>query len=440
MKLNLIDNEKTVVSIIFIIGFIIRLMYLNTLEISGPIRGDASFYAQYANNMIEYGVFSKDRSVTPRPDSYWAPGYPAFLAMCMLVAKLISIHFYYVVLGFQVVIGGLIGSLTYILSRSIFSVSWTILVCGLTILSPHLITHGGYVLSETLFSFLLLSSICLYIKVSTSKYSVILNGVSGFIFGLAYLTNPVSLVAPILIFIRSIYGEVQTLVNRKSPYVFLLSFLLVVALWNIRNLVSLEDTGPSSYDRAFENLIIGSHSDFHKILRANPKDKNNPYELDISKYRDNHYDFYRELASRIIENPSSYAKWYFLRKPMELWGWDILVGQGDVYVFRVESSLYYKSKWAIASLVIMKQLHYWLFLLAIMGFFFMLLEKDGNSKFAMQTIYISTISISIIYVILHSDARYSVALRPEMYICAVYSAHNIFKFIRMLILKNKKIL
>jgi hypothetical protein len=150
----------------------------------------------------------------------------------------------------------------------------------------------------------------------------------------------------------------------------------------------------------------------------------------MKQYKQDHSAFYRELARRIADEPVHYLHWYFIQKPLDLWGWKILVGDGDVYVFPVNSSIYQSSKIALVSLVIMKQLHFWLFGLAILGIFLALRDPDSRSREALFLNYALLIYTSAVFVVLHADARYSVPMRPEMYLCAIYAIQRIHTILK----------
>jgi 4-amino-4-deoxy-L-arabinose transferase-like glycosyltransferase len=418
---------------ILFVCFLVRWLYVITLNISVPIRGDAYAYVQYAANIIEHGVFSKNDNPMPRPDSYWAPGYPGFLVFCHVLGAIIGISFYPLALFFQAVLSAITSALVFSTARLTMPRTGAVIVAALTILSPHLMTHSGYILSETLFTFLLMAAVFCYLKALKKQYSLWLVGVSGVLFGLAYLTNPIVLFVPVifsLLYIIFSFSEKNAMRLRKFISVFLGLFFIFVLSWSVRDKVSVAKTQLSSSDRAFENLIIGSHSNFHDVWRANPRDPLNPYEVDYKKYKNDRVGFYSELASRIADDPKHYLHWYLIKKPLELWGWDILVGYGDVYVYNVNSSLYQKSSVALASLVVMKQLHFWLFLSAILGLYFALKEKNPLQKEIILNIYLCILCISGIYVVLHSDARYSVPLRPEMYLCSMYTIYKLTDWIK----------
>lgn len=422
-------GDTAIFWLIFIACFCFRFLYVATLDISIPIRGDAVAYVQYASNLVEHGVFSKDKNAQPLADSYWSPGYPVFLALSSTLASFFKVGFYPVALFLQAMMGGLAAALVFALGRLALPQAWALAAATLTTLSPHLMTHGGYLLSETLFGFLLLSGLFFYVKAINRQYSLWFVGASGALLGLAYLTNPVMLFVPIVFALRLLFLQYVSKTLQLSPRflgVFLACFFVFVMAWSVRDKISVSGDQLGSSDRAFENLIIGSHSNFHDVWRANPRDPENPFDIDNKKYKNNHSGFYSELFNRITAEPLHYLHWYFIQKPLELWGWDILVGYGDIYVYRVDASLYHKSKSALVSLVVMKQIHFWLFAIALLGLFFVLREQNKDQKETILSVYLCLLCVSAVYVILHTDARYSVPLRPEMYLAAVYGIWKIY--------------
>src|SRR5690606_4295067 len=66
-----------------LVAWLLRAWFVVAAEVEAPIRGDIRDYVHYAWNLIHHGVFSKlaPAAVTPMPDAYRGPGYPAFLAL-----------------------------------------------------------------------------------------------------------------------------------------------------------------------------------------------------------------------------------------------------------------------------------------------------------------------------------------------------------------------
>lgn len=424
-------------SVIFItaISLWIRISYFQQTVIDIPVRGDAVSYVQYAKNIIQYGTFSKDKKSPPTPDSYWAPGYPTFLAGVIIVGDISGIDSYQLAMYSQVVFGTLIAVLTLLLGRLFLNQYWSLLPSILVSLSPHLISMGGYLLTETLFSFLLLASIYTF-SLAFGNKSRLLFSLSGLLFGLSYLVNPVMLFIPIFLAISAGLSYMMKgmkikniCTNLLAP--FLMIFLVIFASWFTRGMVNIPLGQASSSDRLLTNLIIGSHSDFFDFWRNNPRDKNNPATKDGQIINGSFSTFGKLMASRILDDPTHYAKWYLIDKPILLWSWNILFGQGDIYVYPTIISLYQRSRLSLISYSIMKSAHYWLYGCALLGFVF-LFRANKHVPYIPIFLYITLIGISAIYVISQSEPRYSIPLRPEMYLCAVFFVYRLFSYTRQI--------
>ncbi|MDM8547135.1 glycosyltransferase family 39 protein [Candidatus Venteria ishoeyi] len=418
--------------IIFCLALFIRIEYFNNTHVYQPLSGDASSYMTYAKNIDIYYIFSKDRENTPPiPDSFWAPAYPFFIVLIHKIAKILEIEFYFILMIAQAILGGLIALLTFLMGRLFLNKHLAFSAALLTVFSPHLISLGNYILTETLFSFTLMLSLYLFmlwIKYKNHYLSII----TGLSFGLAYLVNPVIFFAPLFLAILFYYSFIKTDYNKKIILVMLMSFLVIVLSWSLRNHLNVDSSGESSSGRVLANLVVGAHHDFFDIWRKDPRDPNNPATLDLTIAQDSISTFLPLLIDRIIENPSHYAQWYFLEKPYLLWSWNILIGQGDIYVYAVTHSLYTENVVAMMSLSMMKSLHLWLVLFALLGIFFVFKKGEDNNKIEPKILYIVLVYVSAVYVVLQAEPRYSVPLRPEMYLCAMFFISEIVKFYKKL--------
>lgn len=405
-------------------AFIFRVSYIENTIIDTPIRADAASYVAYAYNLSEHGVFSKNRSAEyPIPDSYRAPGYPIFLTAIIKTVE--SDNFYSSVLYTQAFLGALTAGIVVVLG-ALFLPLWGATIASiLTVFSPHLVSLGGYLLTETLFTFFLIVSIFIFCF-AHYKNNHFLYALSGLVFGVTYLVNPVIFFAPLLVaFIGLIVARrdiaLHTHKIKKSLFLFLFCFMTVAGVWLIRGYVNVSGEEASSYDNALVNFIIGSHDDFFDIWRANPRDPQNPAAIDIENSDGSLFKFLLRLSKRISHEPGDYAKWYFLEKPYLLWSWNILIGQGDVYIYPIVTSLYKTSKIAIATYSISKSLHHWILIVALIGLLFLIRDYfENKSNIAVITLYVCTLYVSAVYVVLQSEPRYSIPLRPELYLCAIY--------------------
>jgi hypothetical protein len=279
----------------------------------------------------------------------------------------------------------------------------------------------------------------------TSSSSWLLYSLAGLLFGLTYLTNPVVLFVPLLLLFLHVFNRRKTTSTGKLLKVlapFLMVFMLLVVVWQVRDMVSVSDEKESTADRAFVNLVIGSHSDYHAIWRENILEHQHTTKLvnladqDFEQYRNDHAGFYRELLHRVWADPQHYLYWYLIQKPLDFFGWNILAGDGDIYQYSVNSSIYHTSPLALISLVIMKQLHLWLVGAALFGLCFAVREQESARKEALVCIYLCLFYITTLYVVLHTDGRYSIPLRPEIYLCAVYAIEKFFNLAKDLKAKS----
>lgn len=422
--------------IVAIAALWIRIDYFHNTLIDQPIRGDAASYVQYAFNMVNFGTYSKERGTSdPTPDAYWSPGYPALIAAAMLAEKQLGLDTYKTIIYTQAALGMLISILTLLTGRLFLGHYFSLAAALLVAFSPHMISLSNYVLTETLFSFLFLSSIYCFLQ-AYLNYKILLYILSGLLFGLSYLTNPVSFFTPLIFCGLALWQysrenvQVSKAIQLITPCI--LSFMVIVASWNIRNNIVLPENSPSSSTRLLTNLTIGMHDNFHSIWRNNPRDRNNPATIDSREINGSYSKFIDILTDRLQQDPMHYAKWYLIQKPVMLWDWNILVGQGDIYVYPVKYSLFHTSKPAILIYSIMKALHYWLFGLAILGMIVCAVKfSKRNDNASIPTfLFLSLLYISAVYVITQAEARYSIPLRPEMYLCAFYLISTVAEVLR----------
>ena len=428
MNISQRTKSLSLALILFLFALFVRVQYLHHADFDNPFRGDAISYVAYAENLNEFGIFSKEEdSDNPEPDSYWAPGYPVFIVIMGKFAKAFSLEPFSTLLYAQALLGALICLYCFYIGKQYLTLGFAFSAAFLTAISPHLISMGGYILTETLFSFLLLVSIYYYV-LWLNKRNMLYAAVAGILFALTSLVNPVIFFAPfILILFDIITNKSANRLNRQN-ITFLILFCLITGSWSLRNYINVAPEKASSSQRILTNLIIGSHDDFYKIWRTHPLAPNNPATIDEQRFKGEMSEFIATLADRIAEHPGHYAKWYFIDKPLLLWSWNILIGQGDIFIYPVKSSIYDKSNLALLSHVLMKALHPYLFFMALLGLFFLFFVKERNM--AIIPLYSIVIYVSAVYVCLQAEPRYSIPLRPEMYLCAMFFLSHLMKRVK----------
>jgi 4-amino-4-deoxy-L-arabinose transferase-like glycosyltransferase len=426
-------KKSIAIILVTLLALMIRVSFFQNTKYHYPIQSDSANYVVYAENIQNFSTFSKDTKNTPPvPDSFWAPGYSFFLSGILALST--EQHRYSNILLAQAIIGALTCLITMLLAGLFLKYVWVIISGLLVALSPHLITLGSLVLTESLFSFSLILSLYL-IALSLNKQSRMILIMAAISFGISYLINPVMFFTPIFIspFLYLFLAKNNKKRAQNSTALFLIAFLLIPSAWSLRNQLNVPSDALSGSDRLLINMVIGAHSNYYEIYRQNPRNPDNPATIDLAKINGSFTLFLEIMKERIAADPIHYAQWYFLKKPLLLWNWNILAGQGDIFVYPIKFSLYQKSRAALASYSIMKSLHYWLFSFAILSIIFYVKESNRNSEnnviFIM--IYITAFYISSVCVLAQSEARYSIPLRPEMYLCAVFFISKVFSYLKL---------
>ncbi len=415
-------------AIVTVVAIFLRIGYVHFTTIEDPIRADAGQYVIYGLNLVQHSTFSKDYPTkTPRPDSYRSPGYPAFIALAMLLAGKSA---YPLIRYTQVMASGLMVPLTFFLGI-LFLPAWGAMTAAVLVaLSPHLVASASYVLAETLFGFVFLCSLLLFCA-AVRKGSHLLFAASGASFGYAYLINETALLIP-FIFLGIALASDGRGYRRAFQYPFLRGtvwFLVVFCLfpvgWMIRNKTNLPPGAPQAKQRALITLTHGTYPGFmYKDLRY----KYFPYKEDPKQpaYSASLRNFAPIFWERFRERPIRYLTWYLLQKPYYLWSWNILQGGGDVHLYPVVESFYHRVRAANVSREVMKHLHPMVLVLALFAFpLFYLQHRSKNLVLSIPDTpvlpIVTLVAFTLIHMIFFSLPRYSIPLRPELYLCCLWS-------------------
>ena len=425
--------------VISIFSITIRIQYLATVRIIHPVRADALQYVNYAQNLALNGTFSSTdpRQTRVTPDSLRSPGYPLFLAAAIKLSD--TDHFYFPALFSQALLGGLMPVLTYLIAITALPFAAAIAAVILVALSPHLVTISSYFLTEALFGFTLLAAICL-LSHAVRKNHWLLYTLSALACGFAYLINEAFLLLPYLLAGLTYLTRERKNRGRKQAHnliFFVAIFSLFPMTWTIRNAVNVPAGVPRASNRAISTLSHGAYPDFiHKTARH----KYYPYREDPRQpeFGTSLTGFMAVLSQRVRKNPMRYFTWYCLKKPIHLWQWDILQGQGDIYIYEVRQSLYFISPTAAALKAGMHTLHPLIVFLAFAGLpvhiaLWLRSRRQVPSDAAVLIVYTTFFYFTLLYTIFVPWPRYAVPLRPILYLCALWSlVHFLSGFIKRL--------
>ena len=346
VKKKFLPGKKTILLlIIFLTALFIRIEYMSHTIIDSPIRADALEYVLYGYNIVHHRTFSiQQDSENPLPDSKRTPGYPLFIALAFLVDEQ---NFFKIILYIQAVMSALMAVLTFYLGNRFLQLRWATAGAVLVAFSPHLVSMTGYVLSETLFGFVLLIGVTFFYQAIKRK-SLLLFVASALFFGYSYITTPTILFIPIflaaIVFLFRGFVANTKAKNRvlKQIIIFLIVYSIFPVGWGIRNKVNVPSDALKGSVRLKIALAYGAYPGY---FYKNPLNKYYPYRDDPQweEFSSSIKGFSKIFRERFIERPLRFIVWYLFEKPYILWSWNILQGQGGVYVYPVITSLYQKS-------------------------------------------------------------------------------------------------
>ncbi|MFC1698990.1 ArnT family glycosyltransferase [Candidatus Omnitrophota bacterium] len=229
---DLAKQEILFLVVIVTLSFLLALFFYKG---SGhPIKGDAQQYNIIAQNLLRHRAYSLSPGPPYLPTTLREPGYAFFLAFLIWLFK----GNYVAIYGTQVVLYLLTVVLVYYLSAKILGKGIARWVTLLTGLCPTLANYPGYLLSETLFTFLIILfmlAILRAVEVNRTAWYIC----SGLLLGLCALTKCITvlLFVPIA-FCGVLYsGNINLFFRKyaKNFVIFVVTFLVIVAPWSIRN-------------------------------------------------------------------------------------------------------------------------------------------------------------------------------------------------------------
>jgi 4-amino-4-deoxy-L-arabinose transferase-like glycosyltransferase len=419
---------------ITLLALVLRVYYVRTAVVDHPIRGDAALYYAYALNLNLHGVFSKDDpgAAVVTADSYRDPAYPLFLCVWMKAFGWAD-AWYLAVLLSQALLGALTVTLAAQLGRYWLAPNWAAGGGVLMALWPHNIAINGYLLTETLSGFLCALGLLLCARAyrhENPRWAI----AAGLVLGAAALTNAVLLPFGVLL---AGFLAWRKLAPRKICVALLAGALVLPGIWAVRNMqISHEVAGSSSKDRALQTFVVGTWPNYGAAWRASISgDAAQKANAEVTLQAANvEYAALRAdlphgaemILQRLSERPWRYAAWYLLEKPLELWNWDIQIGQGDIYVYPTTNSPFQVNPVWMALAAICRALNWLLLLLALASLYFTSIKRhwlDGCDQRASRAALVGATCLpafaTLVYTVLQVEPRYSIAFRPFEILLAI---------------------
>ncbi|MGF6712064.1 hypothetical protein QFZ41_003028 [Luteibacter sp. W1I16] len=407
--------------------FVTHAQVLETID-AGQLRGDAVQYYRYAWNIAHRDVFSSASPTTAIvvPDSFRDPGYPLLMAAIMVLTVSFP-AFYAKMLLLQALLGAITVSLLVLAARDWLPSAGLAVSALLMAIWPHSIAITAYLVSETLVA-LLCASALLALRWAISSQAQHRYVVTGLAFGLTAITNAVFI--PFGVVLAAVLWR-RKLANGRLVLALALASLALPCLWGVRS--TMLPPSASATSRAVTNFVQGSwptyHVAYHLAARGEAEsiDQLRGIQYEIDLLQNDPLAGLALMRHRMGELAVPYLRWY-IGKPALLWGWDIRVGWGDIYVYATRFSPFEKGRpWApieSACFVLNPVLMALGFIGALAALF---LRRRDAIALACSSL---ALFITLVYGLLQSEPRYSIPLRGVEILLATWGAVSVAAALR----------
>jgi hypothetical protein len=210
----------------------------------------------------------------------------------------------------------------------------------------------------------------------------------------------------------------------------ILGFVLVLGPWIIRNKITLDKYTD-------KNLMINflHHGMYPDFTFNNIRESYGfPYRYDPTarKIAKDISSVLQEIIKRFDQEPLRHTKWFLLKKPIAFWSWDIVNGAGDVFIYPAIKSPYFNSHIFWRTHELMHKLHWTLVILSVTGCILVFVPNSLTYLRHESIIVIRCIALILIYyTVIHMVGapfpRYSIPLRPFLYIMAFFPLYLVYK-------------
>ena len=413
--------------LLFLCALAFRVNYVLILDIDHPIRADALKYYSLAFNLVNNGVYSLSLTPPLQVSTFITPGYPLFLALFLKLTPSIE-KFYEAVLYSQAVVSSFSCVLVLLIGCRITTFRVSVIAGVLCVLSPHMVIFSGFVLTETLYVFVSLLSIYILI-LAVEHDKAILFFCTGALLACAALIRPGIMLFPLAVLV--VYLLSSKNFRHRQTYSFIAGFVLFICPWLLWS--SFQETHDDKSPLAAQ-IALGGYPD---LIFKSPHNRGYPYKED-PEYANMISGVKPALTTiwmRAKHEPLKYINWYLLGKPAMFHQPELIVGQGGVFVYEVNSTIYDVSKIASWTYKVMLFMHPVLVALALVACVWQLITLLlGHGSLSLFSIYIVSAFIlyfTALHMVLAPLPRYSIPLYPVIYIMATATIYRAYSMIRV---------
>jgi len=283
-------------------------------------RGDTEDYVSAANNMRDHRTFSIATEAPFAPDTLRTPGYPLFLWAATSV-----FGSYIFVSILQILLTALNCCILFLMIQKFIPKKWALGASLLYLLDPNVMWFSFIVMADTLFVSLVLLAV--YILFFSDKFSPIYkNIIAGALIGGAILVKPIAILLPFILPLFYIWferGKISVKAIAIGAGLFVVSCMLILAPWLIRNKIAQGEWGISSAGAPgllFCNVAEFLSASRHKDLVLVRSELEKEARISGSSWRDlenwtlKRSQEFNALAKKyILGDPLGYAKFHLIK-------------------------------------------------------------------------------------------------------------------------------
>jgi len=398
-------KEWYLLGLVIILSLVVKLISYQGMQVQQPVfRADAKQYVQTAFNIQQHGVFA-DKIEGGKLTINRLPGYPLLLAVVAAISGDIA-NFYHNALLTNLLLGLLSVVLIFRIARYRFNRGIAATIALLTAINPHILTMEGYILTETLFCFEVLLLLWLGCKAQEKNNFLSWLGV-GAVIGYTLLTRPSFLL--FLPFLATLYFVSTNFRHsaKKLASAGLLGMALTIGPWAAYT--AYHDIPFSGTKNDNVTLVAGFYPN---LVYKNPQFYGYPYR--DPEAPDINQDTKKALAQLwewSKQEPGKYLSWFLVGKPLVLWQWKTIQGDGTVFIYPVEKSVFRDNGLFIGMAALYQFVYPLMLILMLIGAIVALYQRKD---FLMLTATAIIVYFVLIHIAFFSLPRYSIPLRPLM--------------------------
>jgi 4-amino-4-deoxy-L-arabinose transferase-like glycosyltransferase len=420
------QNSRYLGLFLFLLALVLRLSYVNTVEVDEPFRADAGKYVTLAANTVYEHSYSVAASEPYVASTYITPGYPLFLAAVMnFVADregLIS-----AVLNLQALLGSVTVLLIYAMALRLLPLAFAGTAGLLVALSPHLIASSGYFLTETLFTFYLVLAAWLSVQALQHK-QLSWFVLAGMVAALGALTRPVLALYPLVVVLLLWRFSARTEWLKLSAAV-VVGFALLWSPWQLWKSQNFNADEPSLGPASF---ALGIYPD---LIYKDPEMRGRPYadDLTYNSFSTSYSATWQVLKERAAQEPAQYLQWYAFGKAAMYWQpSNTVAAVGGPFIYPIITSRYHKSDAWRVKLVAMFNLHTPLVLLSLLAGVVSLVAFCRQQVAYQEVCLFSGVLayFTLVHMVLTPLPRYSYPVIPIAYLMGCYGLYWLVNYVK----------